>query len=76
VDGYLGEGPRTTDWLAPGVVKHHRTLGTTLNALIGQGFMVSHVEEWGPTDEQISANPQWAKERERPMFLLVSAQRP
>src|SRR5215469_9426721 len=76
VDGYLAEGPRTTDWLAPGVVKHHRTLGTTLNALIGQGFMVSHVEEWGPTDEQISANPQWAKERERPMFLLVSAQRP
>ncbi len=24
VDGYLVEGPRTTDWLAKGVVKHHR----------------------------------------------------
>jgi SAM-dependent methyltransferase len=75
VDGYLAEGPRTTDWLAPGVVKHHRTLGTTLNSLIRQGFTIAHVEEWGPTDEQISANPQWAKERERPMFLLVAAQR-
>lgn len=76
LDGYLAEGPRTTDWLAPGVVKHHRTLGTTLNSLIRQGFTITHVEEWGPTDEQISAYPQWAKERDRPMFLLVAAQLP
>ena len=75
VDGYLAEGPRTTDWLAKGVVKHHRTIGTTLNALIGRGFTIAHVEEWGPTDEQISANPQWARERDRPMFLLVAAAR-
>jgi SAM-dependent methyltransferase len=76
VDGYLAEGPRTTDWLAQGVVKYHRTLGTTLNSLIRLGFSITYVEEWGPTDEQLSANPQWAKERERPMFLLVAAQRP
>ena len=76
LDGYLAEGPRTTDWLAPGVVKYHRTLGTTLNTLIRVGFAVAHVEEWGPTVEQIGANPQWAKERERPMFLLAAAQRP
>jgi SAM-dependent methyltransferase len=73
VDGYLTEGPRTTDWFAPGVVKHHRTIGTTLNSLIRVGFTITHVEEWGPTDEQISANPQWARERDRPMFLLVAA---
>jgi SAM-dependent methyltransferase len=76
VDGYLREGPRTTDWLAPGVVKYHRTLGTTLNSLIQLGFAITHVEEWRPTDEQISANPTWAKELDRPMFLLVAAQRP
>jgi SAM-dependent methyltransferase len=76
IDGYLVEGPRTTDWFAPGVVKQHRTLGTTLNSLIRVGFTISHVEEWGPTDDQIGANPQWAKERERPMFLLVAARRP
>lgn len=75
VDRYLDEGPRTTDWLAKGVVKHHRTIGTTLNALIRQGFAVTHVEEWGPTDDQISANPHWARERDRPMFLLVAARR-
>lgn len=75
VDGYLVEGPRTTDWLAPGVVKHHRTLGTTLNSLIRVGLAITHVEEWRPTDEQIGANPDWAKELNRPMFLLVAAQR-
>lgn len=31
VDSYLDEGPRTTEWFTPGVVKYHRTLGTTLN---------------------------------------------
>jgi 2-polyprenyl-3-methyl-5-hydroxy-6-metoxy-1,4-benzoquinol methylase len=75
VHAYLAEGPRTTDWLAKGVVKHHRTIGTTLNTLIARRFVITHVEEWGPTDEQIAANPQWARERDRPMFLLVAAQR-
>ncbi|WP_437965218.1 class I SAM-dependent methyltransferase [Sorangium sp. So ce260] len=75
IDGYLAEGPRTTSWLAEGVVKQHRTLGTTLNALLRAGFAVSHVEEWGPTEAQIAALPELAEERERPMFLLVAAQR-
>lgn len=75
LDGYLTEGPRITDWFAPGVVKHHRTMGTTLNTLIGLGFVIRHVEEWGPTDAQIARRHEWAKERERPMFLLISAQR-
>lgn len=75
VDSYLVEGPRTTDWLAKGVVKQHRTIGTTLNLLIRLGFTLSHVEEWGPTDAQIQVRPDWAEARERPMFLLVSAHR-
>lgn len=75
VDSYQLEGKRTTNWLADGVLKHHRTLGTTLNALLGQGFTLRHVEEWGPTDAQLAAHPELAEERDRPMFLLVSAQR-
>jgi SAM-dependent methyltransferase len=74
VDSYQMEGKRITDWLAPGVVKYHRTLGTTLNALIAQGFAIRHVEEWGPTDAQVAAQPQLAEERDRPTFLLVAAQ--
>jgi SAM-dependent methyltransferase len=75
VNGYLDEGPRTTDWLAKGVVKQHRTLGTLINMLIGTGFTLQHVEEWGPSLEQVAAHPEWADERERPMFLLVSARK-
>jgi SAM-dependent methyltransferase len=76
VDGYQSEGPRSTDWLAKGVIKQHRTIGTLLNMLIRTGFTISHVEEWGPTDEQIAARPELAEERERPMMLLVAARRP
>ncbi|MBZ9745443.1 class I SAM-dependent methyltransferase [Mesorhizobium sp. CO1-1-7] len=73
VDQYLVEGPRKTNWLAKGVVKHHRTIGTTLNTLIRTGFTIEHVEEFRPTDAQIAARPDLAEELERPMFLLVSA---
>jgi hypothetical protein len=48
-------------------------MGTTLNALIAQGFSIRHVEEWGPTEAQVTADPSLAEERERPMFLLVAA---
>jgi SAM-dependent methyltransferase len=75
LDRYLAEGPRVTNWLADCVVKQHRTIGTTLNLLIGAGFTIAHVQEWGPTDAQIAARPDWAEARERPMFLLVSARR-
>ena len=60
---YLDEGPRTTDWLAKGVVKQHRTLASYLNLLVGRGFTIGHVEEWGPTEVQIAATPEWAIER-------------
>lgn len=75
VNGYLTEGPRTTDWLAKGVIKQHRTLATYLNLLIATGFLILGIEEWGPTEAQIAAHPEWACERERPPFLLVSAGR-
>jgi len=75
VDHYFVEGARRTDWLTAGVVKYHRTVGTTLNALIQAGFTITHVEEFCPTPAQIAANPALAEELERPMFLLVSALR-
>ncbi|HJU10297.1 MAG TPA: class I SAM-dependent methyltransferase, partial [Candidatus Binataceae bacterium] len=72
---YSVEGARTTDWLAKGVVKQHRTIGTTLCTLIGAGFTIRHVQEWAPTAEQVANDPELAEELERPTFLLVSAQR-
>ncbi|MDH0293254.1 class I SAM-dependent methyltransferase [Pseudomonas sp. GD04087] len=75
VDHYQDEGERRTDWLAKGVLKHHRTLGSILNAVIGAGLTLRHVEDWGPSAGQVQANPALAEERERPMLLLVAAQR-
>jgi len=75
VDRYSVEGPRRTDWLAKDVLKYHRTIGATLNALIGAGFTIRHVQEWSPADDQVAANPDLADELERPMMLLVAAQR-
>ena len=75
IESYLQEGPRTTDWLAKGVVKQHRTLGTYVNLLLRLGFMIRHLEEWSPTDAQIAAHPELAEERHRPMFFLLAAQR-
>lgn len=76
LDAYFREGARTTDWLAKGVVKQHRTIGTTLNLLIASGFAIEHVEEFRPTPEQIAARPELADELERPMFLIVGARAP
>lgn len=73
LDAYLAEGPRETEWLVPGVVKQHRMLATTLNDLLAAGFTLERIEEFGPSEAQVAARPAWAKERERPMFLLVSA---
>jgi SAM-dependent methyltransferase len=75
VHGYLDEGPRSTDWLTKGVIKQHRTVGTYLNMLLRLEFALSHVEEWGPTDEQVASRPGLADERHRPPFLLVAARR-
>lgn len=73
IDSYLNEGQRSRDWLARGVIKQHRTLATYINLLLGAGFTIRQVEEWGPSAEQIAARPALADERQRPPFLLISA---
>ncbi|MCO5158683.1 MAG: class I SAM-dependent methyltransferase [Aquamicrobium sp.] len=75
VNGYFSEGERRTDWLADGVLKYHRTLGTTLNTLIGAGFMLRRVEEFVPTPAQIAGMPELAEELERPMMALIAARK-
>lgn len=75
VNNYQNEGQRVSNWLADGVIKYHRTLGTTLNALIAAGFTLRHMNEWGPDAGQIAMNPALAEEAERPMMVLISAQK-
>lgn len=75
VNGYLDEGPRRTDWLAKGVIKRHRTIATYLDLLRRNGFGLMQLVEWGPSEEQVLAHPEWSNERERPAFLLLAADR-
>lgn len=75
VDRYADEGLRVTDWLAPGVRKQHRRIGTTVNALVDAGFTVDRLVEWSPTPAQVAADPTLAEELDRPMFLIAAADR-
>ncbi|MGZ7458820.1 class I SAM-dependent methyltransferase [Pseudomonas sp. Ma2-10] len=75
VNNYQNEGQRVSNWLADGVIKYHRTLGTLLNALMAAGFTLRHMNEWGPSAEQMVVTPALAEEVERPMMVLISAQR-
>lgn len=76
VDHYQQEGERLSNWFADGVKKQHRKLATWINALIAAGFVIEQLDEWGPSAEQVAANPGLAEEKERPMLFLLSARRP
>jgi SAM-dependent methyltransferase len=75
VGRYAIEGERRTNWLAKDVIKYHRTMATTLNALTGTGFGLVGIDEFAPSVEQIAKTPSLAEELERPMMLLVSVRR-
>jgi SAM-dependent methyltransferase len=75
LDRYGEEGARTRDWLVPGVRKQHRTFGTWINSLVDAGFAVRRVIDWRPSSRQIAAQPDLAEEVDRPMFLIISAER-
>lgn len=69
---YLEEGKRLTNWIANGVVKYHRLISTTINALQHAGLRLDTMDEWAATDADIAAHPEWEKERYEPMFLLFA----
>lgn len=69
---YLNEGKRLTNWIAQGVVKYHRLISTTVNALQRAGLRLDEMDEWAATDADIAAHPEWEKERYEPMFLLFT----
>lgn len=76
VNHYQQEGERISNWFADGVKKQHRKLATWINALIAAGFILEHLDEWGPDSAQIAANPALEEEKERPMLFLLSARKP
>jgi SAM-dependent methyltransferase len=75
VDRYSVEGLRVVRWFDADVVKYHRTMATTVNLLVGAGFCILRLEEFSPTAGQVDANPELAEEIDRPMFMMLAAQK-
>lgn len=75
VDGSSIESECRTNWFAKDVLRHHRTLPATLTRLNGPGCELSRLEEFVPTPEYVAEMPALAEGLERPVMLLVSAQK-
>lgn len=74
LNNYRKQGQRVTNWIAPGVIKYHRTIEGYITALVENGFILNRLVEWGPDEAQLREHPEWAREAERPMFMLFSAE--
>ncbi|KUJ15240.1 methyl transferase [Mollisia scopiformis] len=75
-DNYFEEGQQTTDWLADGVLKVHRTFGTYANAMMDAGFVFGGVKEWGMEGKEMKDAEQLADRRGRPRFLISKGMKP
>ncbi|MFI6827079.1 class I SAM-dependent methyltransferase [Kribbella sp. NPDC050241] len=73
VDDYADEGVRRRSWFVDGVIKYHRTVGSTLAALRRHGFSLNVVDEPLPTPDQVAHHPHLAIHRRRPPVLLVAS---
>lgn len=72
VDEYLREGERRTNWIADGVVKHHRLISSVIMSLKRAGFELDAIDEWAASDSDVASHPEWAAQRYEPMFLLFA----
>ncbi|KAI1650390.1 putative methyltransferase [Daldinia loculata] len=73
LDDYQKERLRTTNWLAPGIQKQHRTIGTYISAMLRNHLQLTDFIEWCPTEEELKRFPTRESEVVRPTFLLLGA---
>jgi hypothetical protein len=45
-----------------------------VTTLLANGFVVTALKEYMPTLEDLESHPEWNKERERPLFLIIAAE--
>ncbi|WP_432943998.1 class I SAM-dependent methyltransferase [Kribbella sp. CA-253562] len=75
VDDYADEGLRQRTWFVDGVIKYHRTIGSTVEALVAAGFVLEALREPQPSPGQVERSPHLAVHRRRPPLLLISVRR-
>jgi ubiquinone/menaquinone biosynthesis C-methylase UbiE len=71
VDAYQKEGPRTRNWFVEGVRKQHRTMGTYVNMLLGNGLRLTDFEEWRPFEDELASNPSWDVELDQTYLFIA-----
>ena len=78
MNNYLNEGRRNNRWLGnEDRVEYHRMTSTYIKTLLTAGFILSAIEQWGATFEQLEElHPDYARSRESPTFLLLKAVKP
>lgn len=76
VDTYQMEGVRETSFLTDNVIKFHRTVSTYMNNLINAGFRIRAVKEPVPSEDMLRSLPEMKDEWRRPMFFIISAEKP
>ncbi|KAJ4305761.1 hypothetical protein N0V90_001293 [Kalmusia sp. IMI 367209] len=72
---YGSEGLRETNWLGGSIKKYHRTVTTYVQKLLDAGFAIGGFREYMATEEDLEKEPQWKGALERPIFLLIKAEK-
>lgn len=72
---YMRSGQRSTTWIVDNVIKYHRTFSEIVNTLITNSFSVEKMIETVPTEETIKRLPHYAKDLDKPNFLLIKARK-
>jgi ubiquinone/menaquinone biosynthesis C-methylase UbiE len=75
MDNYQDEGLRHHKWVLDDVIKYHRTISTTLNTLIENGFNILKVDEPAALESEELKKESLKEERRRPPFLIVKCRK-
>lgn len=77
LDHYFEESSRPIEWLDTEVIRYHRTIGTMMNTIIDNGFIIERVIDTGNTEMSLKL---WDAEdimkvNHRPPFLVIKAKK-
>ena len=75
ISNYHESGERHVAWFVEDVKKYHRPMGEIVTALFQCGFHIQEMVEPLPSQAAIAIRPEMERERLRPSFLLIRAQK-
>ncbi len=76
LDDYTKEGPREFLMVGRKFLNIHRTLSSYVSAFLATGFVLEGLWEPVPSDEQLTAHPDFEDELRAPNFLIYSLRKP